>query len=448
MKQYKTVTLKDGKEYVKVAERIKEYKKEYPHHRISTKIISTSATGLIMKATLRDHAGNVIRTAHAGESFGKSEINQFSIVENCETSAIGRALGFYDIGLLEDIATADDMVNVDRKDGEAKAETMQKVSDHITNKVANKAEEHYDRSKDKTTAKIQVDPEPQEEAKAIPTPTAFPKPEPTIHEEERPKTGVEIGIERMRAATSREEAVAAYNAAPASVQASPEYLAVVKEVNAKYPKPQATAPTPQPQAPVQAAGELKMAGPGEYASGRGPGMLYSEADLITMGTNTKIYDILNSYHIDITRFTVPTKNTNKKIRTLILQAQAGQLLNTGNAGEEEAPAVGNVIPVQQPAAQIAPVMSEQPVIAPGAPVVQAAGAGEVVVNGATIPPIGADGQRSFSDTKHVMTKVFGEEWTNQRVIDRMQQLAMTEYDDKEELSCRGSVEDIRKVLGK
>jgi len=45
----------------------------------------------------------------AQEDKSSSRINQTSYVENCETSAVGRALGFMGIGIETSIATADEV---------------------------------------------------------------------------------------------------------------------------------------------------------------------------------------------------------------------------------------------------------------------------------------------------------------------------------------------------
>jgi len=45
----------------------------------------------------------------AQEDKSSSRINQTSYVENCETSAVGRALGFLGIGIETSIATADEV---------------------------------------------------------------------------------------------------------------------------------------------------------------------------------------------------------------------------------------------------------------------------------------------------------------------------------------------------
>ena len=50
-------------------------------------------------------------TGHAEEYMGSSYINKTSFIENCETSAIGRALGLLGIGIDTSIASAEEVSN-------------------------------------------------------------------------------------------------------------------------------------------------------------------------------------------------------------------------------------------------------------------------------------------------------------------------------------------------
>jgi hypothetical protein len=61
-----------------------------------------------MKASVYDEDGKIIAVGHASER-REGNINKTSYVENCETSAIGRALGLMGIGLTDDIASADEI---------------------------------------------------------------------------------------------------------------------------------------------------------------------------------------------------------------------------------------------------------------------------------------------------------------------------------------------------
>jgi hypothetical protein len=55
--------------------------------------------------------GVLVATAHAYEKEGSSFINKTSYIENCETSAVGRALGIYGIGIDTSLASADEVAN-------------------------------------------------------------------------------------------------------------------------------------------------------------------------------------------------------------------------------------------------------------------------------------------------------------------------------------------------
>jgi hypothetical protein len=64
-----------------------------------------------MKATITNPDGHVVATGHAYEDKDASRINQRNHVENCETSAVGRALGFLGIGSDGRIASYEEVVN-------------------------------------------------------------------------------------------------------------------------------------------------------------------------------------------------------------------------------------------------------------------------------------------------------------------------------------------------
>jgi hypothetical protein len=102
-----------GKSYVLVHERTMHLRSEerYKDWRIATEIISHDNGSIVFKASVLDAEGNVAATGHAREVDGDTYINKTSYVENCETSAVGRALGFLGIGIDTSIASADEVVN-------------------------------------------------------------------------------------------------------------------------------------------------------------------------------------------------------------------------------------------------------------------------------------------------------------------------------------------------
>ena len=106
----KTTNIK-GKEYVQVNERIRAFREIYPSWSIVTKIESCQDGVVLMSATILDEQGRVMATGHAYEREGSSFINATSYIENCETSAVGRALGILGIGVDTSIATAEEVAN-------------------------------------------------------------------------------------------------------------------------------------------------------------------------------------------------------------------------------------------------------------------------------------------------------------------------------------------------
>lgn len=106
----KTVPIK-GKDYVQVTERVKAFRELCPEGSITTEIVHFGEGMILMKATITDEDGRVLATGHAMEKEESSYINKTSYVENCETSAWGRALAAMNIGIDASIASADELVN-------------------------------------------------------------------------------------------------------------------------------------------------------------------------------------------------------------------------------------------------------------------------------------------------------------------------------------------------
>tara|TARA_R100001594_G_scaffold90383_1_gene124798 strand:+ start:213 stop:695 length:483 start_codon:yes stop_codon:yes gene_type:complete len=99
-----------GKEYVTVAERVQMlHESGLTEISLNTEILHDDDKSIVMKATL-DIDGNSY-TGIAQEIKGSSNINTTSAYENCETSCVGRALGFAGYGSVESIASADEVAN-------------------------------------------------------------------------------------------------------------------------------------------------------------------------------------------------------------------------------------------------------------------------------------------------------------------------------------------------
>lgn len=105
--QLKRTNIK-GKDYVEVNQRILAFWEMFPDGQIVTEKLSDSGDRCDFKATIVI-GGKVAATGHAFETKSASMVNKTSYVENCETSAIGRALGILGIGITESLASAEEV---------------------------------------------------------------------------------------------------------------------------------------------------------------------------------------------------------------------------------------------------------------------------------------------------------------------------------------------------
>lgn len=106
----KTTNIK-GKEYAEVNQRIRAFRMLYPEGSITTEIISLDNGVCVMKASVLNDKGEILGTGHAFEKESASFINKTSYIENCETSAVGRALGMCGIGIDMSIASYEEVAN-------------------------------------------------------------------------------------------------------------------------------------------------------------------------------------------------------------------------------------------------------------------------------------------------------------------------------------------------
>lgn len=109
-KKMKSISIQ-GKKYVMVNERIKEFREndKYKGWSLESEIIKLDENVCVIKAIVKDLTGTIRATGLAQEDKGSSFINKTSFVENCETSAWGRALGCLGIGIDESIASAEEV---------------------------------------------------------------------------------------------------------------------------------------------------------------------------------------------------------------------------------------------------------------------------------------------------------------------------------------------------
>ena len=98
-------------DYAGVNQRLKAYRMVYPSGTIRTEIKCLKDGICLIKAEVTDENGELIGTGHAYEKENSSFINQTSYVENCETSAVGRALGMAGFGIDTSVASAEEVQN-------------------------------------------------------------------------------------------------------------------------------------------------------------------------------------------------------------------------------------------------------------------------------------------------------------------------------------------------
>ena len=117
-----------GKEYTEVKDRLIAFSDEYPLSQIRTELIynapvNDSATGeycneYIVKATVTPNPvqePEIFYTGLAAERDNTGFVNKTSALENCETSAVGRALAFAGYGGEISIASKEEVENAKAK---------------------------------------------------------------------------------------------------------------------------------------------------------------------------------------------------------------------------------------------------------------------------------------------------------------------------------------------
>lgn len=109
-KQIKTTDIR-GKQYAEVNQRIKAFRMLCPNGCIKTKILSGQDGLVVMQASIYDEAGHLLGTGTAYEKEGSSNINKTSYIENCETSAVGRALAMCGLGIDLSVASYEEVSN-------------------------------------------------------------------------------------------------------------------------------------------------------------------------------------------------------------------------------------------------------------------------------------------------------------------------------------------------
>lgn len=123
-----------GKEYETVGYRVQKFREDtkYKDYAILTHLVSRDDDTVVMKATILDGNDRAVATGFAEENRRATMINKTSALENCETSAIGRALAALGMGGTE-YATADEVANAIGQQGNKPKSSPDKQSTPKTN---------------------------------------------------------------------------------------------------------------------------------------------------------------------------------------------------------------------------------------------------------------------------------------------------------------------------
>ena len=136
-----------GKEYAEVNQRVKAFRTLYPEGFITTEILCREGGLCIIKATVGHYADGksvILATGTAYEKEGSSQINRTSYIENCETSAVGRALGMAGFGIDTSIASADEMNNALLQQGASDVQKPVQAAPHVQKPVQAEPAAPYD----------------------------------------------------------------------------------------------------------------------------------------------------------------------------------------------------------------------------------------------------------------------------------------------------------------
>ena len=136
-----------GKEYAEVNQRVKAFRTLYPEGFITTEILCREGGLCIIKATVGHYADGksvILATGTAYEKEGSSQINRTSYIENCETSAVGRALGMAGFGIDTSIASADEMNNALLQQNTSDVQKPVQAAPHVQKPVQAEQAAPYD----------------------------------------------------------------------------------------------------------------------------------------------------------------------------------------------------------------------------------------------------------------------------------------------------------------
>jgi hypothetical protein len=100
-----------GKAYVLVSDRINYFNETYPNGFIQTELVSSDNSTYVVKACVTPDMDRLQRyfTGYSQAKIGQGMVNTTAALENAETSAVGRALAMMGIGVIDSVASVDEM---------------------------------------------------------------------------------------------------------------------------------------------------------------------------------------------------------------------------------------------------------------------------------------------------------------------------------------------------
>ena len=134
--EIKTTPIK-GKDYAEVPQRVTAFRKLHPQGTISTELKHLDNGVCVIQATVSNSDGVILGQGIAYENEGSTFINKTSYIENCETSAVGRALGFAGFGVDVSIASAEEVINaINNQDEKKNKADSKKFKESVEKKKA------------------------------------------------------------------------------------------------------------------------------------------------------------------------------------------------------------------------------------------------------------------------------------------------------------------------
>jgi len=128
-----------GKKYVLVSDRILYFNETYPNGSIQTKLVSApDADRVVIRAKVTPDTDKPQRyfTDYSQALWGDGYINKTSAIENCSTSAVGRCLAYLGIGVIDSVASVDEInkAEITQKQQELQPSWVKDIGDILDGK--------------------------------------------------------------------------------------------------------------------------------------------------------------------------------------------------------------------------------------------------------------------------------------------------------------------------